>query len=136
MWKLRYGDGLVVVSFDPIGRDIWDGHPVCGVQVLQKRVVGGTKSRVLWHAASNSNNFYKRVHADFHYYIMYEDGPAGVTPDAVLDAWREKTGATDVRISDLSLDDLASIGVKCGRSIPNEEFDPILRAALDDPDIP
>lgn len=132
MWRLRYGDGRTVTSYDMTDRAAWDAAPVTNLQVLAKQVLDGTKSRVLWHA----ENFYKRVHADFHYYAMHEDGPAGITPDAVLDLWAESTGETHVRTSDLSLDDFAIMGVKCGRSIPDEEFDPILRAAIDDPEIP
>ncbi len=125
-WRLYYS------GHEADSEQEWDNLPVTDVQVLMVKLVDDKKmrSRVGWYV----DGLYQRCFHDCHFYVMFPEGPAGITPDAVLDLWAEKTGRTDVRIADLSLDDLKSIQVKCGRSISDAEFDPILARASADPD--
>lgn len=115
----------------------WDSSPATGVQVLLKKL-DGEKSRVGWHNGDGlmeSLSPTAGIYEDCHFYAYFKDGPAGVTPDAVLDLWHQQTDDSSVRLGDLSLDELASIGVKCGRSIPDREFSAILERAIHDPAI-
>lgn len=113
-------------------REDWDAMPWEGVQILMVKLPPSAgKSRVGWYRDNPG------LWGEFAHYWWGVDGyPEGVTPDAVLDRWREKTGRTDVTLADLSLDDLRSIGVKIGRSITTPEFERILKAAIEDPEIP
>lgn len=136
IWKLSYP--ATVTGGE--SRESWDSFPVTGVQVLLKALdpEKAGKTRVGWHGQDEvmqSLSPTKGLWEGCHFYAYLEDGPAGVTPDAVLDLWHQKTGDSSVTVGDLSLDDLKSIGVKCGRSLPNEEFAPILEAAINDPAI-
>ncbi len=128
-WRLHYSDRE---EDNETGE--WDDLPVVDVQVLMVKLVDDKKmrSRVGWYV----DGLYQRCFHDCHFYVMFPEGPAGITPDAVLDLWQEKYGESNVRIADLSLDDLRSIRVKCGRSISDAEFDPILERAINDPDFP
>lgn len=131
LWKVYYGDSIERGR----SRADWDALPAGGVQILVVKLdlIEGGKSRVVWYHDLDG----KRLFYDVAFYAWFDgdDRPSGVTPDDVLWRWAEKTGRTDVRIGDLSLDDLASIGVKCGRSIPDEEFNAILETAIGDPEI-
>ena len=128
-WRLYFSDREVDNT-----EGLWDELPVVDVQVLMIRLVDDPdgRSRIGWY----KDGLYQRCFHDCHFYAMFSEGPAGITPDAVLDIWQEKYGESNVRVGDLSLDDLRSIRVKCGRSISNEEFDPILARAINDPDFP
>ncbi len=137
LWKLFYSDSVV----EGKSRVKWDSSPATGVQVLLKQLdpEKDDKSRVGYHGQDEVMEQLsptKGMWEGCHFYAYLKDGPTGVTPDAVLDLWAFKTGDRSVSVGDLSLDDLWSIGVKCGRSVPNEEFAAILERAINDPAIP
>ena len=130
MWKLYYADQTI----EGASCADWDAAPITGVQILMVKLdlARDGKSRVGW--------FQERPdlwgdHA-FYAWLPCDDKPSGVTPDAVLDFWALHTLDTSAHISDLSLDDLHSIGVKCGRSISNEDWALLLARAVNDPAIP
>lgn len=134
LWKLYVADdaGEIHIYSGKIRRK-WDEAPWEGVQFLlvQLDQEKDGKSRVGWYRDNPG------IWGEYGFYWWGVDGyPEGVSPDAVLDRWREKTGRTDVRLADLSLDDLRSIGVKIGRSIPSDQFDALLKQVLADPEIP
>lgn len=130
LWRLHYEHKVI----EGRGRDDWQAAPVTGVQVLAKKLENDVdgRSRVLWW----TDERYRELYYDHHFYAWLEDGPSGVTPDAVLDLWAHHTNDTSARVGDLSLEDLHAIGCKCGRSLPDEKFYAILDRAVNDPDIP
>lgn len=132
--KLYYSDAMTEGPVRVDTLEQWRRHPVVGVQVLAKELdrAESGKSRVVWYQDERG----RRLFYDVAFYMWQEDGPAGVTPDAVLHRWADRTGDSSVRVGDLSLDDLAAIDVKCGESLPDEKFNLILEMALNDPEIP
>ncbi len=130
LWRLYYEYETIAGG----SRTEWDAAPVCGVQILMVKLdlARDGKSRVGWYQERpdiwGGQAFYA--------WLPCDDGPSGITPDAILDSWQQSTGDTSVHIADLSLDDLASIGVKCGRSISNDAWAVLLDKAINDPAIP
>jgi hypothetical protein len=136
MWKLRYRKSdpqPLVVGYDL--RD-WRRAPVRGIQTLAVKLSkeDDGKSRVVWYHTVHDHRVYHEV--NFYAWFECDNRPSGVTPDAVLDRWAEKTGDTSVKVGDLSLDDLHSIDVKIGASVSNEEFADILAETINDLEIP
>ena len=133
MWKLYWtdDDDVLTVTAGKSRRD-WNKATWCGIQLLAVKLDPKShgKSRVAWYRDNPG------LWGEYGFYQWGSDGhPEGVTPDAVLDRWRAKTGETNVTLADLSLDDFRSIGVKIGRSIPTPQFEQILRLAIEDPEI-
>ncbi len=143
-WKLYLAEPNEEHSFEVIAGETkaeWDAAPMEGVQVLAVKLSPELDaqcydgpSRVVWYQTAH----HRAIFSDLHYYawLNFESKPCGVTPNTVLEFWRATYGATDVRLGDLSLDDLASIGVKDGANVLGEHFAKILQAAIDDPEIP
>lgn len=132
LFKVYYTDGSCLVGHT---RADWRAMPWRGVQVLVVKLdleLDG-KTRVVWYQDLE----YARVFHDVAFYAWFEgDGrPSGVTPDAVLDRFAARTGRGDVRVGDMSLDDLAELDVKIGESTTNAQFQAILERALSDPEI-
>jgi hypothetical protein len=129
VWKIYYETRTETGD----SREDWDALPVTGVQVLMVKDPDRERSRVGYYQKDRD----RLLFWDKDFYIWGpDDQPAGCTPDAVLDAWAQRTNDTSVRVGDLSMDDLHALGVKCGRSLVNEQFEAILDRALNDPEIP
>jgi len=128
MFKIFYKDREVLGET----KGEWDIAEQTGIQVILVKcdMESEGKSRVGWYRDNPG------LWGEYAYYWWgADDKPTGVTPDAVLDRWKQKTGRTDVTLADLSLDDFASIGVKLGRSIDSPDFEAILQRAVNDEDI-
>jgi len=132
-WKIYYaGPGVQNQVVAGETKADWEAAPWRGVQILIVRLgrVDDNASRKGYYEDNQSRRlFYDR---SFYAWLDGDVAPSGVTPDAVLDFWATKTGDTAIKLGELSLNDLRSIGVKIGRSVPNAEFKAILQQVYDD----
>lgn len=145
MWKLYRIDALK--NGPIVGRSLadWRAAPLDGVLILMVADPDGPRGLLVNPFTGERRPPRSRVgyiagrsaYWDQDHYILGPDGqPASCSPDVVLLAHARRTGRTDVKLDDLTLDDYVAIDVKLGQSSINEDFEAILELALNDPAIP